>query len=224
MVSVVGRTLGRMVEAVELDGWVEQLAGVAVATTDTMLRETGLVQPPTVHLLSGELDPPYVGYLTCRPFYRGADAEVAVAGLGVLPAALRASRLVVTWENADLCTALQLPGDDGFLPGVVVLDATRDGHVLRWHPMRMHLAPAAGGSTATVDPEWGPVQHVRNGELSGPVSRLLAVWRAERDWPEVEVIGTCAALESAGYQMRWISRHVTESAPSWVRLLAPMMQ
>ncbi|MDQ2709424.1 MAG: hypothetical protein M3Z25_18150 [Actinomycetota bacterium] len=180
-----------MVEVTVLDGWVDQLAGVAVATADTMLRETGFVAPPTVHMLSGEVDPPYVGYLACRAFYRGADAEVAVAGLGVLPAALGVSRLVLTWEHSDLCTALELPDDDGFLTGVVVVDADQHGHTVRWHPMRLHLGPDNDAGLPTVRPEWGPVQHVRDQLLLDPVARLLEVWREDRGWPDTEVVRAC---------------------------------
>jgi hypothetical protein len=125
--------------------WVDRLAESAVATTDAMLRESGFVQPPTVHLLIDSLNPPYLGFLTCREFYRGRDAAAAIAAMGLMGSMLSASRLVVTWENADLCTALQLPGEDGFPAGIVVVDADRRGHVVRWHPMRMHIGPVPPG-------------------------------------------------------------------------------
>lgn len=109
--------------------------------TDATQREVGLVQPPVVHILAESSSPPYLGYLTCRPFVRGDDAASAVAALGVLPSALAASRLVITWEHAHLCTALETPGADSASTGVVVVDADWFGHVLRWHPMRVR----AGG-------------------------------------------------------------------------------
>ncbi|MGQ0480974.1 MAG: hypothetical protein ACT4O0_08105 [Pseudonocardia sp.] len=207
-----------------LDGWVERLDEIAVATADATLRENGFVQPPTVHLLSAELDPPYVGYLTCRPFYRGTDAATAIARLGVLPSALGASRLVLTWENADLCTALELPGADGFPPGVVVVDAGRDGHVVRWHPMRLHVGRPGPDRFAPVSPEWGRVQRLPEAALPEPIAELLAVWRTAREWPDVEIVHVCASLEGAGYQMRWITRQPAAAAPTWARLLAPLMQ
>ena len=49
--------------------------------TDAQLRANGGVMPPTVYILAEDLDQPYVGYLTCRPFYRGADASRATAKL-----------------------------------------------------------------------------------------------------------------------------------------------
>jgi hypothetical protein len=35
-----------------------------------------------VHMFMDDLDPPYVGYVSCCPFYRGADAVQAIARLG----------------------------------------------------------------------------------------------------------------------------------------------
>lgn len=119
-----------MAEVAQLAGWVDRLDEVAVETAESMLHVGGILPPPTVHILAADLEPPYVGCLTCRPFYRGEDAWAAVAALGVLPSALGASRLVLTWEHADLCTALELPGVEGFPAGVVVVDAGRQGHTL----------------------------------------------------------------------------------------------
>jgi hypothetical protein len=53
--------------------------------------------------------------------------------------------VVVTWEHADLCTALNLPGDRGFPTALAVLDASlaadvsghpARGHTLSWYPLR----------------------------------------------------------------------------------------
>jgi hypothetical protein len=212
-----------MADIALLADWVKRLDEMAVATVDAMLREGGFLQPPTVHLLVDDLDPPYVGYLTCRPFHRGTDARAAIAALGVLPSALDASRLVVTWEHTDLCTALELPGADGFPPGVVVLDAEMGGHVVHWHPMRMQLGPPAADTGApTVLAEWGATRHFPDAALPEPVADLIAVWRAPREWTDVEVVRVCASLEGAGYEMRWIKRSIDDASPSWARLLAPL--
>ena len=187
-----------MAEVAQLADWVERLDEIAVATADATLRERGLLQPPTVHVLAADLDPPYVGYLACRPFYRGTDARAAIAALGVLPSALGASRIVLTWEHADLCTALEVPGADEVAPGVVVVDADRNGHVLRWHPMRMQLGPPASATGAqTVLAEWGTTRRFPGATLPEPVAQLLAVWRAPRDWPDGEVVTVCASRSSA---------------------------
>jgi hypothetical protein len=218
-----GRTLVVMVEVEELSGWVDRIAEAAVGAADALLREAGALQPPTVHMLSTELSPAYVGYLRSRAFYRGQDAAVAVAALGVLPSALGASRLVLAWEHADLCTALELPGADGFPAGMVVVDAGRTTHTLRWHPMRLHLGPVSGDGVQTVIPEWGAERRFENAALPEPIADLLAVWRRPRDWPESELLKTYTSLEVAGYEMRWITREVDEHAPAWAQLLSPLM-
>lgn len=55
--SVPGRPL-RGMRARSMTEWVGELDAMAVDVTDAMLRETGLVQPPTVQLLSHEFPPP----------------------------------------------------------------------------------------------------------------------------------------------------------------------
>lgn len=204
--------------------WVDRLAEAAVATTGTMLRKSGFVQPPTVHLLIEGLKPPYLGFLTCREFYRGRDAAAAVAAMGLMGSMLGASRLVVTWENADLCTALELPGDEGFAPGVVVVDADRRGHVLRWHPMRLDIGPSRPNRPPSVLAEWGPTSRRPGAELPGPIADLLAIWREPREWPGTELVGMFARMEVGGYSMRWVQRPVDErTRPAWMELLAPVM-
>jgi hypothetical protein len=212
-----------MVACAQLDGWVEHVAAAAVAGTDATLRVTGFVQPPTVHVFSTELDPPYIGYVVCRPFYRGADAAAAMVALGALPAALRASRVLVCWEQSDLYTALELP-DPHDTTGLVTIDADERGHVVALHPARLELGPVNPDGLPTAVPHWGPVTHESGGWVPGPIAGLLASWRASRVHSDVEVVSVCAALEQAGYQVRWVSRKVPASAPSWAQLLAPLME
>jgi hypothetical protein len=120
-----------MTQMAHVVGWVDRIDESAVAVTDQMVRGGLGVQPPTVHVLLEGLDPPYVGYLTCRRFLRGRDAHGAVGVMGLLGSMLGASRLVVTYEHADLATALEDPRADQATTGVVVVDAGRDGHTLR---------------------------------------------------------------------------------------------
>lgn len=210
-----------MIIDMDISGWVDHLDELAVNVVDQMVGVAGWLQPPTVHILAEGLDPPYVGYMTCRPFYRGQDAATAISLLGLLPAALRASHLVVTWENEDLCTALQLPHDgSGFPNAVVVVDASRRGHTVRWHPVRLHVSPPGRAGLPTVTPEWGPAHHDQHAELPAPVAELLAVRRSPKPWSDGELVKLYASLESTGYEMRWIRREATGRQPSWVRLLA----
>jgi hypothetical protein len=193
-----------MAEVSSLGEWADRIDGLAVAVAGATLREVGLVQPPVVHILAEGSCPPYLGYLTCRPFARGRDAAAAVASLGVLPSVLGASRLLVTWEHADLCTALEMPGADSVGPGVVVLDADRFEHVLRWHPLQARAGGIGDLGTPTVAPEWGEPRAFPDSPLPGPVEELLGVWRMRGTWTDAEVERICHNLWAAGYEMRWV--------------------
>ena len=126
----------------------------------------------------------------------------------MLPGVLGATRLVVAWENDDMCTAFELPEPEGgFLTGFVVVDATRGGHVVRWHP----YMPVAGGPTSfdpdwvSVVPEWGRESKRANGPLPAPMADLLATWRAQPARPG-EGPACAQAMESAGYRLRMTAR------------------
>lgn len=183
--------------------FLDRLAPTLVDASEEMLRVHGLCPPPAVHMICADMDPPYVGMLTSRPYYRGPDATEAVAAMGALPSALWATHLVVVWEHADLCTALELPGKS-FATGVVVLDATISEHTVRWHPFEMKVGPLSEAGVPTVLPEWQPSARYPGGWLPDPVRRLLASWRAwsEADEPQERAV----ELERAGYRMRWTAR------------------
>ncbi len=181
---------------------VDGLERAAVETTETLLRGSGTIPPPMVHMICADMEPSYVGFLTCRSFYRGVDAAEAVGRMGVLPSVLPATDLVVVWEYADLCTALELAGES-FPTGVVVLEAAATEHTVRWHPFGMRVRPERGG-VATVIPEWGAPARYPGGWLPDPVAALLAQWRQWREDADLEE--TTAGLERAGYRMRWTAR------------------
>lgn len=173
-----------------------------------MLRETGTYSSPSVHLIDEQARQPYLGHVVCRPFYRGEDAERAVALLGVLPGVLGATRLVVTWENDDMCTAFELPEPDGgFATGFVVVDATRGGHVVRWHPYTPIEGPPTSFSPDWVStiPEWGREARRPNGPILAPMAELLATWRTHPARPG-EGLACAEAMESAGYRLRMTVR------------------
>jgi hypothetical protein len=193
-----------MSEVSPLDEWADRIDELTVAVADATLREVGLVQPPAVHVLVEGACPPYLGYLTCRPFARGDDAAAAVTSLGVLPSVLGASRVLVTWEHADLCTALETPGADSVGPGVAVLDADLFGHVLRWHPLQARAGGIGALSAPTLLAQWGEPRTFPDSPLPGPVEDLLAVWRMRGTWTDAEVERICDNLWAAGYEMRWL--------------------
>ena len=181
---------------------VDVIDEVSVRLADQMLRETGMVPPPTVHILSRLLAPPYLGKVTTRPFYRGDDAALAVTALGVLPSLLLATHVVVVWEYADLCTALELPSEAS-RTGTVVLEASTDSHVVRWHPFLMHLGPPGPAGLPTVRPEWGEAARFPDAPLPAPVVELLAVWRS---WRGGDYRQAATELERAGFRLWWAPR------------------
>ena len=195
---------------IELDGLVDTLAASSARLVETTLTERGFVLPPTVYLMSKYALPPLLGTVTTRPFYRGADAAGAVARLGVLPAAAQALRLLVVWENADLCAALDRPGwQAGRYPrGVVAVDAHRDeriGHMVRWQPFSVTavdpVTQSGHGRLTAVALNWGTPQQYQDGQLPGEITNLLAVWRRPR--PEDGVEALRAELTATGFVVTW---------------------
>jgi len=187
-----------------LDG----LADTARAAGSEMLRVHGYCPPPTVHIVCADMDQPYAAMLTCRPFYRGRDAAEAVASMGALPSALMATHLVVTWEHADMCTALQLAGEfpDGTFPcALVVLEATLSEHTVRRYPFDIAAwGPTSSAGMPTVLPRWSEPTQERGGWVPEPFERLLAGWR---EWTEHDQLQPIAVgLQRAGYRISWAAR------------------
>lgn len=201
----------------ELDGLVDTLESGSVRMTEDALTGRGLVVPPTVHMMSRYARPPYLGAVTTRGFYRGADAAEAVTRLALLPAAAGALRLLVVWEHADLCASLDLPGwqEEGrYSRGLVVLDAHCDeglGHTVRWHPFELvgvdpstrlgHRGLIAEGWP--VVPRWGSPARHPGGWLPDPVAQLLAVWRAGGAGDRGAVGRVRAELTASGFVVLW---------------------
>src|SRR3954471_10617006 len=125
------------------------------------LRAGGALMAPQVHLLAEHVAEPYLGYVSCRPFYRGNDVVRAMAMMGVAGSLTGASRLLVVGEHQDLCLALEQAGAESAPNGQVVVDAQRGGrHVLRWHPFRLHMDAAGPMGLPTAAAEWGePALH-----------------------------------------------------------------
>jgi hypothetical protein len=192
--------------------WVTWLGEVVCDTTDQLLRDHGLVQPPTVHMLMEGMTLPYQGFITSRPFRRGSDAELAIAALGLLPSALKATTVVITWEHADLCTALNVPSDRGFPTALAVLDAslaadrfgvTAPRHALRLYPFDLQRGPLNRDGVPTGIPRWYRPEHYRDAALPEPMVRLLELWRAQQDH---DLAATVAELRQWGYRIRWTDR------------------
>jgi hypothetical protein len=174
---------------------VEAITRTSVESAEHLLRTAGLCPPPVVHVLSRHLASPYIGSVTTRPFYRGADAAAAVTALGLLPSLLCATQLVIAWEYADLCTALELPGPAGFPTALVVVYASLDDHVLGWHPFDLRIGPPGPSGIPTAAPEWGKPERYPGAPLPEPVAELLALWR---EWRPSDVHATARELAAPG--------------------------
>lgn len=173
-----------------------------VQAADQLMRRTGFCPPPSVHLLAEDMAQPHIGFITCRPFRRGDDAAAAITRLGLLPSVLKATRLVVTWEDCDLRTALQIPGDV-FPTAIVTLEASLTEHTLTWHPFDVLLGPPSTFGVPTVIPQWQPVMVSTASTLLPPVAGLLDLWRqAQRH----DIEQTARDLEQGGYRISWVAR------------------
>ncbi|MBQ0829385.1 hypothetical protein [Streptomyces tagetis] len=181
---------------------VETLSDVILKSSETVLRTHGACPRPQVHILAEDMDQPYVGFVTCRLFYRGADAASALAGLGLFPSVLMATRVLVVWEDCDLRTALESPGDS-FATGVVILDAGLDEHTLNWHPFDVEVGGTSPHGIPTVIPRWGTTAHYKNVRLPAPVAELLGVWREFR---QEDIQETAIRLQEAGYEFDMVTR------------------
>ena len=128
-------------------------------------------------MLSRQLAQPYIGKVVDPAVLPGLDAAVAIRRWGCCPSVLLATHVVVVWEYADLCTALELPGET-FPTGLVVLEASMDAHVVRWHPFRMHLGPGSAAGCRRCARSGASRAGSRTRRCLRPVVELLAVWRA----------------------------------------------
>jgi hypothetical protein len=157
----------------------------------------------------------------CRPVIGADDAAAAVAGLGLLPAAVHTSRLVACWPESALHVA---PTRLSLRPALMILDATLHDHLAIRCATDL---PGCGRHDLCEGPEQLPIRlrKQRDAPLPDPVSRLLTVWRSgSADTSGFEALRVCSALERAGYRVRWASRRVPDSAPRWARSLAPLMR
>lgn len=181
---------------------VESLSNIILTSSEALLREHGACPRPQVHILAEDMDQPYVGFVTCRLFHRGVDAASALANLGLFPSVLMATRLLVVWEDCDLRTALELPGES-FPTGVVVLDAGLDQHTLNWHPFDIEVGGTSPYGIPTVNPHWGAPARYENVQLLAPIAELLQVWREFRN---EDIQETAIKLQEAGYEFTMMKR------------------
>jgi hypothetical protein len=158
---------------------VNTIERVSLAAADDVLRHTGDCLRPQVHLVVNSRPNPYLGHVATRPYREGRDAAAAIARLGAPAAAVRATQVVLIWEEQDLWVSLLGPG--GYPTGMAVVIATTTGHVLHWHPAVFHLVSHGRRKAPTIWPQWGPVETVDNAELPHVITDALDRWRAFAD-------------------------------------------
>lgn len=171
----------------------------------------GVAPRPQVHIVDDTLAQPYVGYVVCRPYYRGQDATAAISHLGRIAAAMCASQLLVVWEESDLRTSI-LGGEPGDYPhGLAVLDAPfllGSTHTLDWRPFQW--CTSDGTPVYFTNPalglEWGQASRHPGAPLPEPVPALLMSWRAPAPFGRDGVERTLTEAVSAGYEIHLTSR------------------
>jgi hypothetical protein len=186
---------------------IEDLPAILLNAAEVELRQAGFYPRPQVHMFAEDMESPYIGYIVCRPFYRGDDAVTAIANLGLLPSVMAVTRLLVLWEDRDLRTALEMPGSASADTGIALLDAQLDGHTLRWHPFEAEsigVAQHGPYQVQTINPRWRKPTQFKNVQLLRPISNLLGIWRERR---QDDMQQTAIGLQDAGYELNWVSHH-----------------
>ncbi|WP_326921023.1 hypothetical protein [Actinophytocola sp.] len=168
-----------------------------LAAADRSLRWTGSPPLPQVHMLVEDCEHPYAGHVVLSRRPRGDDPTTAVAGLGVLPAVLGATRVVVAWDAATLPGCRPAPSGPCRL---VMVDADRRDHAVTRHVYDIQLSALSFVGVPGFVPRWRLESDSRRAPLPDPVDRLLTVWRHrwDRDVPR-----TVAALRRNGYRIHW---------------------
>lgn len=186
---------------------VEELPAILLDAAAAELRQTGFYPRPQVHMFAEDMANPYIGYIVCRPFYRGDDAVTAIANLGLLPSVMGVTRLLTLWEDRDLRTALEMPGSAEAATGISLLDAQPDGHTLHWHPFDAEptgVAQHGPYQVQTINPRWRKPAQFKNVQLLRPISNLLGTWREPR---QNDIQQTAVGLQDAGYELNWVTRN-----------------
>lgn len=166
----------------------------------------GFAPRPVVHVIDEVLDQPYVGYVMCRPYYRGQDALNATAHLGIIASVMFANRLVVSWDEADLRTSISGPSQH-HPTGIAVLDAALTSHALSWHPYAYtpkEQQPTTAAAHLHV--HWGQASYHPNAALPEPISALLASWRTPPPISAADVGQFLSEALDHGYEFDMVKR------------------
>ncbi len=178
-----------------------ELPRILIEASKTELHTTGAVPRPQVHMLAEDTPSQYVGFVTCRRFYRGHDTVAAIGDLGALPSVMRMTRLLILWENCDLATALEQEAGP-FPMGLMLVDAHLSKHTLHRYPFEPVPTGLAVDGVPTVRLQWETPQRSENAPLPVPITRLLRTWRELR---EDDIQKAAKALQQSGYELNWVN-------------------
>ncbi|GAB3204523.1 hypothetical protein GCM10027262_06010 [Nocardia tengchongensis] len=159
----------------------------------------GMAPRPQVHFILEDQPEPHVGYVLSRPYYEGADAHAAIAGLGRAAAALCATQIVVLWEECDLRASLVGPGDHP--DSLVTVEATFDGHLLTSRPYQPVFGPVGPLGVPTVIPHWGRASQYPDAQLPVPIADLLTTWHTQLT--RLDPSNELRSMQASGYEFRW---------------------
>lgn len=170
----------------------------------------GFAPRPQIHILDDAIEQPYVGYVMCRPYYRGQDAGTAISHLGRIAAAMCATHLVVAWEESDLRTSIFGGSPDEHPNGLAVLDApfVPPSHTLLWSPFHYYSSDGTPPkrNSPTLRISWEQVVLTSGVPLPEPISSLLLGWRAPPLFGPESVERTLAEALEAGYEIHLTKR------------------
>lgn len=143
---------------------------------------TGVAPQPQIHVIDETLvEQAYVGYVMCRPYYRGQDATAAISHLGRIAAAMCATHLVVAWEESDLRTSVLGVNPEGHPRGLAVLDAPflPYSHTLLWHPFRYYTNDGTPEylNNPALSVAWGQSSLNPEAPIPESIRSLLLAWR-----------------------------------------------
>jgi hypothetical protein len=178
-----------------------ELPRILIEASKAELQATGAVPRPQVHMLAEDTPNPYTGFMICRRFYRGHDTVTAIGDLGLLPSAMKMTRLMILWENCDLSIALE-QGPGPFPMGLMLVDAHLSRHTLHHHPFEPVPTGQVVNGVPAVRLRWEIPQRSENAPLPDPISRLLRTWRELR---EDDIQETAKALQRVGYELNWVT-------------------
>jgi hypothetical protein len=173
------------------------------AAESTMRTFGGSPPMPTVHVFTEHVTAqPYAGFMSARPPAVGRHTMASVAGLGLLPLALAATRVVIVWEQADLETSLHGP-DCAHINALVAVEATHDAHTVVIKPFttRWERTDAAVSGRRCL-PHFGPARTLSAGPLPAPIIDALALWRTNPTPDATRKAALLSTLASLGYHVR----------------------